>query len=196
MDQIQDGTGRGYLVGVDAENRLRVHGVHQIEPVQVAEDHGKTYSVGTYVNTFNSTNPHMALWLRNDSPTHLMYIHQFVYSWNGGDTSHNRCMMTSVYKNPGVPSANHTALVAGNLNWQSSLVLDGTAYKWDASATDGMAYTGGIKIFENWLPQGFTMIDTGGIPVLGQGDAIAIVLTPEEVGKFGCNFNFFMKEVE
>ena len=114
------------------------------------------------------------------------------FAWNGGSTNHNRTMKWSWVIAPNEPTANHTLVTPGNLNFTSGQVAEATVYKWDGVG-DGMTYTGGIIPSEEIFAQGHSKVEAHGIPIIGLNGAIGFMITGEEVGDAAVTIRFFYK---
>jgi hypothetical protein len=195
MTIIKDGTGDGYLARVIDENQLLVRAVTEPDYVHSNHKYKQYYATISGTLTANSTNEHRILYIQSDDTALKMYIDAYIYGWNGGNTNHNRACRLKVYRDAGAPIANSTSATIGNLNWTSSNVALATAYKWDATATNGMTMSSnGILVYDNLLTQGLTELHLQGVPILGYGNTISISLTPEEIGAFAIVIRFFMKD--
>lgn len=189
---IKDGTGTGKTLKINENNKAMCDSVIQSEESEVAERTGQSFVISTLVKTLNSTDPHFFLYLKNTSVDKNLYIWIANFGWNGGSTNHNRVLKWGWLVNSNEPTANHTAVIPGNLNFTSSEVASAIAYKWDGVG-DGMTYTGGGIASEAIFAQGYPRIETRGIPILGVNHSFGILLTGEEVGDAVVTLRFYYK---
>jgi len=193
MTVIKDGGGTGKLVKVNDYNQLDVNSVSLAEPIYIAREFGDYYTANFPATTSNSINEHIVLWLRNDNASKKIFIYNYIFGYNGGNTNHNRCMRFKVYRNPGVPTANYTSVTINSVNYTSTSISNVTAYKWNGIG-DGMTLTGSpVSASDIIVGIGLTMYTTEGVPILGYGNSIAISLIPEEIGDFNTFVRFYME---
>ena len=190
-ETIRDGKGRGFLAEVNDRNKMMNDAVIQTEEADIAEL-GCSFIVSTKILTLNSTNPHLVLYFKNTNNLKTMRIWVSNFGWNGGSTNHNRTLKWSWVIAPNEPSANHTLIVPGNLNFASNNIAEALAYKWDGVG-DGMTYSGGIIVSEAIFAQGYSNIESRGIPILGLNDSFGVVLTGEEIGDIVVTTRFYYK---
>ena len=190
-EHIKDGTGTSNLLRINADNRAEVDAVVQTEETVHAEK-GHAFTISTLALTLNSTNPHLLLYIKNTNPNLNLYTWVANFSWNGGSTNYNRTMKWGWLVSPNEPTANHTSITPGNLNFNSANIAEATAYKWDGVG-DGMTYTGGGIGAEYNFGQGFSTLETRGIPILGLNHAFGLIITGEEVGDVALALRFYYK---
>ena len=190
-ETIKDGKGRGYLAEVNQKHQLITDSIVQTEESEVAEL-GYSFVISTKVITLNSTNPHLFLYIKNTNAEKNMYFWIANFAWNGGSTNHNRTVKWGWVIAPGEPTANHTPVTPGNLNFTSGQVAEALAYKWDGVG-DGMTYTGGIVASEEIFSQGHSDVEAQGIPIMGLNDAVGFLLTGEEIGDAVVTLRFYYK---
>ena len=190
-ETIKDGKGRGYLAEVNEKNKIMGDSVIQTEEAEITEL-GYSFVASTKVLTLNSTNPHLFLYVKNTNSEKTMRIWIANFSWNGGSTNHNRTLKWSWIISPNVPTANHTSVTPGNLNFTSNQVAEATVYKWDGVG-DGMTYTGGSIPSEEIFTQGISKVELHGVPILGLNDSCGIILTGEEIGDAVVTMRFYYK---
>jgi hypothetical protein len=191
-ETIKDGKGRGYLAEVSERNKIMMDSVMQSEEADIA-GLGYSFVVSTKVLTLNSTNPHLFLYFKNTNSEKNMHIQVVRFGWNGGSTNHNRTMTWGWVIAPGEPTANHTAVTSGNLNFTSNQVAEALVYKWDGVG-DGMTYTGGFIASEAIYTQGYNKLEAHGIPIVGLNDSFGMILTGEEIGNATITMRFFYKD--
>ncbi len=190
--QIQDGTGKAYWVHVDTYNRLAVHSTNMSEISEISARNNRAYSTTTDAMTFNSTNEHPLLYMRNDNTDLKLFFDSIDYSYNRGDTNHNRSMIKRVYINPPVPTGNYTECTVHNMNFSSFLDADMLCYKWDQSDSDGMTVDlSNTESFSTSLvTTNLTLENISGI-ILGYRNSVLFTFEPEEVGKASISTKFY-----
>lgn len=193
---IYDGSGKGYSAKVDKFNRLHTTSTIVSEIEYVSLTAGDSYSITTPNYTFNSTNEHPWLWIKNNEPNLTMFFDSIIYSYNGGDTNHNRTLTKRIYRNPPEPTDNYEVLNSNNLNFGSARVANIVAYSWDSTSSDGMEID--LTNTRNTL----TSIVQAGTPVLSDvegmilpfGTSVLISFEPEEIGNASISVKVFFKE--
>ena len=191
-ETIKDGTGTGKLLKINDNNKMVCDSVVQTEEAEIAARTGLSFVSSSKVLTLNSTNPHLFLYIKNTSSDKNMHFWVANFAWNGGSTNHNRTIKWSWVISPGEPTANHTAVIPGNLNFTSAQAAEAVVYKWDGVG-DGMIYTGGIIPSEEIFAQGHSKVEARGIPIIGLGGAVGMVFTGEEIGDAVVTIRFFYK---
>ena len=195
--QLQSGTGNSYWAKVDQFNRLHTTAVNQSEIEYLSEFSGDSYSITTDNYTFNSTNSHPWLYIENRETSYNLFFASIIYSYNGGNTSHNRTLTKRLYRNPPAPTANYTSISAANLNFGSVRETDTFIYSWDGSATDGMTIdlSNSANTLTSTVQAGTLVLsDVEGI-VLPFGSSVAFSFEPEEVGNASISIKVFFKPV-
>lgn len=191
MSVIRDGSGNTYGAQVDSDHRLATLSTIQSEQVNVSRSSGLAFTTRTDNLVVNSLNEHSLLYINNGSYVNNLNIHQFCFSWNGGNTSHVASMRVRIYKNSDEPSANYTDAVMTNLNWGSNASVEITGYKWDGVG-NGMTFSGGTVVWDSWAGPGYTTMSTDGLPILKNGDSIMLSVQCDEIGYVAHHMNFFM----
>lgn len=184
MTQIQDGTGKGYWAKVDSYNRINTYSTTIKEISDVSTRNENAFSVTTDVYTFNSTNEHPWLYIKNTNPNLYLYISSIIYSYNGGDTNHNRVMTKRVYRDVSVPTDRYDECCQANLNIGSGNTALLTAYSWDGSTGDGMEIdtSSANNVSTSIVGQGsLTLGDLEGV-VLPYNASMLFTYEPEEIG--------------
>lgn len=151
---------------------------------------GYSFIVSTKVLALNSTNPHLYLWFKNTSATKVMRIWTVWFGWNGGSTNKDRVLKWGWVIAPGEPTANHTVVVPGNMNFTSPTPAEALVYKWDGVG-EGMTYTGGVIPSEALYTRGYNSLETQGVPIVGQNSSFGAIFTGEEIGDVVVTMRFF-----
>lgn len=195
--QIQDGAGRGYWAKVDNFNRVHTTAVIQSEIEYISLSAGDAYSITTSNYTFNSTNPHPWLYVENRETLYYMFFDSIIYSYNGGNTSHNRTLTKRVYRNPPAPTDNYTTLIPTNLNFGSVRQGDVRVYGWDGSDTDGMEidFTDTKNTLTSTVQAGTLVLSDIEGMILPFGTSVAFSFEPEEIGNASISVKIFFKKV-
>lgn len=170
---LQDGTGKGYLQKVDANNRAHIFAFTRCDCADNAIRLGKAFefATGAFIAP-TTTAEHAILYLKNTSATDALLIHTI-------RTCGSVAQQWIAYKNDtgGTIISDANAGVEENLNFRSTKVAEGDV--WAASAA-GKTRSGG-----NWLTQwindvGHSNLDFEGALVLGTNDSLT--LTVQNVG--------------
>lgn len=193
--QIEDGFS-GYTVSVDKFNRLLTVSTTRSEIEYLSVARGDCYSITTPNYTFNTINEHPWLFIENREPTLTMFFDSIIYSYNGGDTNHNRTLTKRLYRNPPRPTGNYETVGSNNLNFGSVRIADLFAYSWDGGETDGMDVD--LTDTQNTLTstvQAGTLVlsDVKGM-VLPFGTSVLVSFKPEEIGNASISVKIFLKE--
>ena len=181
--QLQDGAGKGDWAHIDSYNRLHTYSTTIKEISDISTRHENSYSVTSDVYTFNSTNEHPWLYIVNDNPNLYLYISSIMYSYNGGDTNHNKTMTKRVYKGMDAPTDRYNDCCQANLNIGSNNTALLTAYSWNGNG-DGMEIdiTNADNVSTSIVPKGsLTLGDLEGV-VLPYNASMLFTYEPEEVG--------------
>ena len=194
--QVQSGTGNSQWMEVDSYHRAKTFATKITEFADVSRREEEGYSVSTDALTFNSTNEHPFLFMRNDNTDLLLFFSSIIYSYNGGDTNHNRTMIKRVYHNPPLPTDNYTELDPPNANFSTFRNAQMLSYIWDGSSTDGMEVdlSNIPNLSTSIVPQGsLTLTDLEGI-VLGYKSSILFTFQPEEIGKASVSTKIYFNQ--
>jgi len=195
--QIQDGSGKGYWAKVDSYNRMAAYSTSVKEIADISTRNENAFSVTTNTLTFNSTNEHPWLYLRNDNNSLYLYISSIIYSYNGGDTNHNRTMTKRVYKATSSPTDRYQECCKANLNIGSNNTSLMTAYSWDGSTGDGMeiAYTDFDFVSTSIVTAGsLTLGELEGV-ILPYNAALLFTYEPEEIGTACISVKIYFNHV-
>jgi len=175
MEQIQDGTGKGYTAKVDRENKLEVTSVST--PVEEAESlKGFSYNINTGIITLTNATKTPVLYIKNNEDYDLI-IGTLIYQ-TGASTGGSGNILVDIVRNPtaGTIVSNATAVEMNiNRNFGSSRNLAVNAYK----GATGNTMTDGAKAFESILATATQRIavSTGAI-IMPKGSSIGINITP------------------
>ena len=175
MEQIQDGTGRGYVVKVDENNRLHTDTV-STPSEQNAATNGLSFNINTGIITLtNASTKNAVMYVKNNEDYDLVVVLMLLQT--GASTGGSGNILVDVLRNPTtgtIVSGATSVEINQNKNFGSSRTLDATAY---VGAT-GLTFTNGSKIFESILATTTQRIpiETGGI-VIPKGSSIGINIT-------------------
>ena len=194
--QIQDGAGKGYWAKVDGYNRFHTYSTTIKEISDISTRNENAFSVTTDVITFNSTNEHPWLYIKNTNPNLFLLISSVMYSYNGGDTNHNRTMTKRVYRNISAPTDRYTDCCQSNLNIGSNNTGLLTAYSWTGVGD-------GIEIDTSTANDVSTSLVNKGSLVLGDLEGVvlsynaAMLFTyePEEIGKASISLKLYFNHL-
>jgi len=168
--QIQDGTGKGRKVGVDATNKLLARATIETIFDEAAEE-GLSNFVGTPLITLTNAAESAIFFIQNNEDIDIIMENFFFVAeaTTGGSPNMFR---VSWYKNPTSISSG-TAVTPLNQNFGSSRILDATV----EYGAQGSAVTGGSNVAILSFPIG----EFNDIPaklILPKGSSLAITVTP------------------
>ncbi len=178
---IEDGTGTGVRVKVDAKNRLETATIAE-SPIQEATDDGDAYTLSS---TYSATGGQEILYLRNDSLT--QHIHLLALDFSSDETSLWTLFgVTSTSAAGGTIGVvtNHRLNVTASTNFTSR----GTAFG-EAEVTGGLS--GDRLYIRRVLANEMGLIEFHGSVRLEQGDAVALTLATGTTNVVVANLQFF-----
>lgn len=186
--------------GVDANDELMLltKATTQSEIEYYSEVKKSSYTVTTDNYNFSSTNEHPWLYIENREQSYNLFFNSIIYSFNGGDTNHNRTLIKKLYRNAPSPTAGTIEKEPTNLHFGSIRVPDAVVYTWDGSYSDGMEVdTSNTKNVLTSTVQAGTLVlsDVEGI-VLPFGTSVLISFEPEEVGTASISTKIYFKRSE
>lgn len=172
MEQIQDGTGKGYLAKVDTENRLLTSSITSAREEHASES-GFSYNINTGVITLTNATITPVLYIKNNEEYDLI-ITSLIYQTGASANASGTTILVDVQRNPTTISFSTAVEMNINRNFGSSRTLSVTAYKGATGAT----MSGGTKAFESILAVTTQRIAiaTGAI-TLPRGSSIGINFT-------------------
>ena len=175
MEQIQDGTGRGYLAKVDSENRLHTQTVNIAKEENASLD-GLAYNLNTGIITLTNASTKNAVMYIKNNEDYDMVIVQLIYQ-TGASTGGSGDVLVDVVRDPtsGTIVSGATAVeISANRNFGSSRVISATAYK----GGTGLTLTDGTKFFETIMSTATQRVAiVAGAIVLPKGSSIGINIT-------------------
>lgn len=180
---IRDGTGTGYKAQVDSDNRIATQAITTSRSTFIANAHGKSFIFSVNELTVTGGQESFIMWFQNNSTIENMFLQQVIFSWNGGDTNHNRTVLLRTWVGPTEPSANNATGVFGNTNSSSSIIADATGYYWNGTGTGMTVSDFGTKTLGMYHAQGQHLIDVNGGFIFGKGRSAGSSVIAEETGK-------------
>ena len=178
---IEDGTGKGNTVGVDATNRLLVRSINETI-FQNSAEAGEAYFAGSPVINYGNANEVDVIYIKNDGDDPLI-LGNFLFMAETSNVTSPSFYTLSWYKNP-TGISNGTAFSPLNQNFGSSKTLEGVFEYGDGTTTT--ALTGPVaqlsfpvEVFQNFEAN----------LVLEKGSSFAITITPPATNT-GMNFYF------
>jgi len=134
---IQDGTGTGNKLKVDANNRMKVDAITEERAVFNSIEEGNTFIISSDFITAPSGSETGLLYVENTSDKDMLIHHIKLWTGTTSTTSEVR-----VYRNPttGTLISSASAADVNNLNFGSANAYEGLAYQGngvDATITDG-----------------------------------------------------------
>ena len=187
MEQIQDGTGKGYSMKIDEYGNAHVDAI-TTDRESYSSQKGESFNINTGLITLtNAATNNGVLYLKNNEKSPLIITGLFYNI--GTSTGGAGDIIISIYRNPttGTLISGASAVeMNGNRNFGSSLTLDILAYK----GATGTTITDGSKIIESIL--GTTVqrvaVSAGSI-TLPKGSSIAIqIKTPTSNTSMAVSF--------
>ena len=142
MAKIEDGSGKGFLMKVDSEQRALVHADTNTEEHNISHQFGKSFVINT-ADTANTLtlatgNTYNFMYLENKSADDLVNIQDIRV------TVDTAGVVALIVRNStlGSVSANNVT-TPRNLNFGSQNAADGTFHNWDETGTTGI---GGLTL--------------------------------------------------
>ena len=129
---IKDGSGQGYSVKVDADNRMFIRGVTETE-FEHSVRNGRSFNVNTeFISiTTGSTTEHALLYIKNNENTDIVLSAWFIGTAAASGTTFGVGPVLKVYYNPtgGSLISDASSVTLVNRQGGSSETFDVTAYK-------------------------------------------------------------------
>ena len=161
--KIEDGTGSGRAVAVNAVNRLDVSSRSSSREFYVSRDDGQAYS---FTSAFTADTGEEIISIKNTSATKPLFI------WRVTLSAANAAVFTTFQVTSGTSGG--TPITAANLNLTSANAAEATSYG-DAQVTGSLS---GTRLLLSRVGAGDEkIINTDGAIILGQNDEIAITYT-------------------
>lgn len=175
-EQILDGTGAGYRVKVDSNNRMHTYSVIESSSAYASES-GNAYNFNTGSITLTSASKSGVFYLKNNGDNAIVIENLFYILGNSTGGSGN--VLISVRRNPTtgtlISGASAMEIAGVNRNFGSSKTLSVNAYK----GAEGSTITDGTKILETILNQTAQRIAlSAGDIIMPKGSSISIEITP------------------
>jgi hypothetical protein len=173
---IEDGTGSGYKVAVDDQNRMHTRATARPEAEDININSGYTFLTSMNLQTVTTSESPVYYVINNDPQNSFVIEHVSVGS-NGGSTTFNKTQIFRVYFGPSAPSANNTIVIPRSLNTNYSAKANVTCNIWNGTGTGMTVSSNGTYVAGVIVSIGRTPIEFGecGI-VVGPGQAILFTL--------------------
>jgi hypothetical protein len=120
-----------------------------------------------------------------------MFIDKFWVQWNGGSTNYNRPLTIRYYVGATAPTANASAVTAGNLLIGSNNAASCSAYKWDGVGSGITVASQGVKFGVTMHCQGQTPVELEGAAILPYLVPLLITAESPEAGTLALAVNFW-----
>ena len=192
MEMLKDGTGKGFLAGINQYSRQDTSCATSPRIYYESRDRSNAFGVSTPYLTV-TTGGEKVLYMKNTSSTQNMILTDLRVNWNGGSTTWIKALKGSIWFASSAPTANNTTGAAGNLNRSSNDTFDIDVEYWDGVA-GGMTSAGGAAALNTIMAQGSLLFPIGGAIILGANDTILFQLTPEEDGEASIQMLGFMED--
>lgn len=173
---IKDGTGRGYSVGVNDDNRLLSSSVSVKELSYESERHGDAFVLNTGFISLTQTAAFSGIMLFQNQSTENqdLFIEKLRVC---GGLSASATMQVLLKANPtgGTLLSDQTPGISNNLNLRSSNSFPGIVY----IGGDNKTVTGGSQLsnFQGHAP-GHSIQEYDGAMILGKNDIVSIEIKP------------------
>lgn len=195
-ETIKDGTGSGYLARVTSDNRLETYSIQSPYIEYATSRYQNGWNLNLVSAPLTGGVETIVAQLKNTDSNNA-YIWNYLISYNGGDTNHNRVMSFNVKVGTGAPiSAYVTANIAPLwVNLQKSSTL--TGYIWDKTTAGGMVMANaGTTVFSTYVAQGSFLHAVEGSVTLPPGETITYSMIAEESGLASLAIKFYQKNEE
>lgn len=176
MNQIEDGTGKGYRVRVDQDNRIRARAVSITEQADHANE-GKAYNFNTGELTLTSANESAVMYIKNTGDTSFIITRLIVGlgpSTGGASTS---IPIIKIIRNPttGTIISDATDVdINSNRDFSSTNIFSGSVFK----GGEGKTITNGTDhILSYQTDNGRLALDIS--EVLPKGTSLGVSITPQ-----------------
>lgn len=184
--QIEDGTGKGKLAGVDDNNRLQTDSTTTTSLSVTSKRDGNAYTVGTdgvVSFSFSSGTDNAILYCKNNEDKDL-FVDVCV-------VSQDQPGVYKYFKNPtaGTLVSSGTSTVPVNFNFGSSNVADLDVIKLDQA---GREFSDGDLITYSRNPAGLQPLDFLGTVVVPKGSSFGITFDPDSTGTVNLSTFFFV----
>ena len=175
MEQIQDGTGKGYLAKVDNDNRLYTKSIVSTEQEHESSN-GLAYNINTGIITLTNATKTPVLYLKNNEEFDL--IIDTVLYMTGASTGGSGNVLVEIVRNPTagtIVSGASDVEMNVNRNFGSTRSLSVNAYK----GATGSTLTDGVKFIESILSTATQRVAVSvGAVIIPKGSSIAVQITP------------------
>ena len=175
MEQVQDGTGKGYLAKVDSDNRLYTKAIVSTEQEHESAN-GLAYNINTGIITLTNATKTPVLYLKNNEEFDL--IIDTVLYMTGASTGGSGNVLVEIVRNPTagtIVSGASDVEMNVNRNFGSTRSLSANAYK----GATGNTLTDGVKFIESILSTATQRVAVSvGAVIIPKGSSMAIQITP------------------
>lgn len=192
---IRDGTGNGYRSRVDEDNRLEVSSVSRAEQRIISRDSRNSFLLSTGTMNISSSYDTVVFWgMVTDASVRLL-INNMWFSWNGGNTNHDRCLFSNTWVGMGAPLANSVEKPPGNFFLGDPKLAPMLSYVWDGVGQGiTVPYNGGA-MGEMIFDKGFTVLDILGTTIVSANIPVGVALRGEEDGVASFTMQFWIEYV-
>lgn len=177
--KIDDGTGKGYQLGIDKDNRAQVNAVVEEDLATTSREEGQAYVVGHsgFISITTTGTETGILHIKNTSTTKIFEIHSI-------RTCGDQVQKWKLYKNStgGTLITGATAGTVNNLNITSTNEAELTVYK----GADGVTLSGGTMIGHHINAIGHGSDHFGGALIIGQGDSLELTVEVASAASICC----------
>ena len=175
-EQILDGTGKGYRMKVDSNNRAQVFAISEGLSIDAAKS-GENYNINTGAVTLTSANESAVLYLKNNEDK--TFVIEDIIVILGASTGGTGDLTVEVIRNPTlgtIISGASDVDVIGNRNFGSSRLLTADVYK----GAEGNTMTDGTVFSDTTRSTASTIVHfDADVIVLPKGTSIGVNITPQ-----------------
>lgn len=178
-DMILDGTGKGYRLAIDKNNRAQTLSVSKTEMTDISTREGEAYifASGPFTSITTTGVEHGFMYIKNTSTTKELHIDNIRTC---GETIQKWRLYKGVTAGTLVSGA--TDGISNNINLTKANQAEVTVY----IGSDGSTITDGTMI-EHWINDvGHSNEEFDGALVLGTNDTLALSLETDTAGDFCC----------
>lgn len=183
--QIIDGTGNGYRAGVLENHHILSKTIAETIIGYKSRVQQNAFSISTPIEWSVGTSAVSVLVVNNAETVNKFIVNKIFVSHNGGDTSGDKTVLGTVYKNTSIPTTNiygSQGIPFGNLNLGSSQVTSCVGYLWDNAST-GLDGDKGDLAFQQRLGKGLNIIDLSSSFILNPSQKIRFDIKADETTK-------------
>jgi hypothetical protein len=184
---IEDGSGKGYKVKVNSENRLNTDSNVRSMISHVSMDEEQSYMAMMPLTTVSGSGGHMfSLKNTRSGDNGKFTLSKTLLFWNGGDVTGTSVLEATLSIGTYAPTDGHIESTLVNFNLGSGNVADFDYYYWDGSTGTGMTMANGNPGPQFIIDKGMNDISVDEAMIIPYNYTISLSVTPPEVGRFSA----------